>query len=534
MKNLYPWQEEALRIIASENAIVSAPTNSGKTRIAYLWADFPSAFQGKHKIIYTSPIKALSNERYDELVEIYGKESVGLITGDIAINPKAQVIVCTQEIYSRKLVFSDENMRIIVDEFHYIFSDGGRTRAYIDGIRHSKENHKFLILSATFGNPVKVKNYLERVSGKKFVLYETNFRPTNLYFTDKVFEISTIPPYSLVYLFHISTIQKMVKYATSIYPPLPILKRRKIKTLAIEYKVDLEKFPEVLHGIALYHGKLTYSQKRFIERLIKEKLIHIAFSTNALGVGVNLPFEYVLFASLEKPTGDGDFSPISKIEFLQLSGRAGRKGYFENGYVGLLKHSFGKFSFSNTQSIYKELIYKELEKPEIILNFDIEKIVKGETTIEEEVEYISKYSEPQIPKEMLLKVAENIKAFLSSLDENERNFLKKFYLVDLSLPENIEFARRVLSSSIYIRKSRKFKKEISCFDLDSNILNFLKPDDAFYFEGSLLNYLLKVRRIMKKTHYQEYNGIHIHWKDIKEISKRIKEIDPLVLKGGAI
>lgn len=531
--SLYPWQEEALKVIGKENAIISAPTNSGKTKVAYIWADFPSAFSFLHRVVYTAPIKALANEKYDELTGLYGSEVIGLITGDVKINPNAPVIVCTQEIYSRSLVSSNENMRIIIDEFHYIFSATERTRAYIDGIRYAKDNHKFLILSATFGNPKRIKQYLERVSGKRFILYETDFRPTRLEFTDKVFEISNVPPYSLVYVFNISVIQKIVKYATAVFPPLPVLKRRKIKTIAIEYGINLEKFPEVFHGIALYHSKLTYSQKRFIERLIREKFIQIIFSTDALGVGVNLPFEYVLFATLGKPESSGRFLPISKIEFLQLSGRAGRKGYYDVGYVGLLMHSFDRrTSFSTTQSLYKELVYKDLEEPEILLNFDIEKLVKGETTIEDEIQYISKYSDPPVPIEVLTEVAEYIKEFLSKLDKRERQFLKKFYLVELSPSENLEFTKRILSSKIYLRRSKKLRKEIFCFDLDSSILSFLRSDDTIIYEGAMLNYLLKIRRIMKKTHYEEFNGIYIYWKDLKEVEKRIRLLDPLILRGG--
>ncbi len=105
------------------------------------------AKEGQHKIIYTVPIKALANEKCDELIELYGKEMVGIETGDVKRREKAPILVCTQEIYTLKYARRKTPHKVILDEFHYIFSDNDRSRAYIEGIKRARDTHQILIMS---------------------------------------------------------------------------------------------------------------------------------------------------------------------------------------------------------------------------------------------------------------------------------------------------------------------------------------------------------------------------------------------------
>lgn len=234
--NLYEWQKECLRKIMNKNAIICAPTSAGKTKVAYIWMEPAKAKDKKHKIIYTVPIKALANEKCDELIELYGKNMVGIETGDIKRRENAPILVCTQEIYTLKYAFKKTPHKVILDEFHYIFSDTQRSRAYIEGIKKAKNTHQILIMSATLSNPEKIKQYLEKTTGKEFVLYETDFRPTRLTYTDRVFDLNTIPPFSLVYIFNTSAIDRIARWLSAQRAPLPLLKRRKIKQLASLFK----------------------------------------------------------------------------------------------------------------------------------------------------------------------------------------------------------------------------------------------------------------------------------------------------------
>ena len=132
--NFYDWQIRAYNHIKDNSAVLSAPTGSGKTLVAYLWAGILNrdgtinTQPDSSRIIFTSPIKALSNERYLDLRRM-GLD-VGIETGDFKRNEGASIICCTQEIYTMKYA-RIPNQKLIVDELHYIFTDSSRARMYI-------------------------------------------------------------------------------------------------------------------------------------------------------------------------------------------------------------------------------------------------------------------------------------------------------------------------------------------------------------------------------------------------------------------
>ena len=153
--NFYDWQIRAYNHIKDNSAVMSAPTGAGKTLVAYLWAGILDTDGSINKefdaerIIFTAPIKALSNERYLDLRRM-GLD-VGIETGDFKRNEGAKILCCTQEIYTVKYSFVPKQ-KLIVDEFHYIFSDSDRARTYIDGIKNTPPDTEILVMSATMGN----------------------------------------------------------------------------------------------------------------------------------------------------------------------------------------------------------------------------------------------------------------------------------------------------------------------------------------------------------------------------------------------
>jgi superfamily II RNA helicase len=161
MISFYPWQLDAWSRIEGQSAVLAAPTGSGKTLVAYLWAGLldreGQTRRPEERVIFTAPIKALSNERYLDLRGL-GFE-VGLETGDFKKNAGYSVLCCTQEIYTLKYA-GKPGIRLVVDEFHYIFTDSRRARTYVDGIRATSPNVPILVMSATFGNPEHVRSYL--------------------------------------------------------------------------------------------------------------------------------------------------------------------------------------------------------------------------------------------------------------------------------------------------------------------------------------------------------------------------------------
>ena len=118
---LDPFQEEAIKAIEENNSVVvSAPTGSGKTLIA----DFiiEKHKEDTRKIIYTAPLKALSNQKYHDFCKEYGTERIGLMTGDIVINPGAKVLIMTTEIYRNMAISNDSDLQdlayVILDEIN--------------------------------------------------------------------------------------------------------------------------------------------------------------------------------------------------------------------------------------------------------------------------------------------------------------------------------------------------------------------------------------------------------------------------------
>src|SRR4030043_707401 len=117
------FQVEAIHAIEQDKSIVvSAPTGSGKTLIAEYMID--RQLKGSSKIVYTAPIKALSNQKYKDFCRQYGEDKIGLLTGDIVINPSAQVRIMTTEIYRNMCLINDPSVKdishVVFDEIHYI------------------------------------------------------------------------------------------------------------------------------------------------------------------------------------------------------------------------------------------------------------------------------------------------------------------------------------------------------------------------------------------------------------------------------
>lgn len=445
MMTLYPWQEECINFIKDKNAIVAAPTGAGKTRVAIAWMNPLGAVKGEHRAYYCTPVKALAYEVASLLRELFG-DVVGVLTGDIKKKHDAPIVVCSQETFARMIRGGKIQMpaRVVIDEFHTAFTDPERSRAYVDALRYSPPTHLFLLMSATFSNLKEIVNYVSRVSQRQFVLYETDFRPTELFHLHDTFTPDTIPMYSLVYIFSIEALKKLTKYLSVIRSPLPVLQRRRIKQIADAYFVNLESFPEIMCGVAQYHSRMTYTQKRFVSTLARENFLRILCSTTAVGVGVNLPFQYALFGSMHFLVNMNRV-PLSKTEFVQLSGRVGRPGFFDTGYTALLQQPYTRNyeDFTLIRDHYTKLIDPQtpLEEPKILLQPNVEAVVKGEVSIEDELNYIASFSLPPLTDEeieryrrMLTDVVETTKR----LSPQETRLLKRFYMPHLTFSENLK------------------------------------------------------------------------------------------------
>jgi len=241
-------------------------------------------------------------------------------------------------------------------------------------------------------------------------------------------------------------------------------------------------------------------------------------------VGVNLPFQWVLFATLKVPTGRGEQDWLSKIDFVQLAGRAGRKGFFDEGYVGFLKHDYVPYeNFCESHDHYRTLLVKPLEEPVIKLTLDLEAVVKGHKDFDEEIEYVSKYSEPPLTEEEVKRLrqwAESVKKTLSGLSELERTALSKFYLPELELEENIRLAKLIVSRQAKLYENKQYRVFYS-----SDLESFIARDDD-------VKELLVIRKIMRTLQGKKFEDTYLYFEGLEEVEKRIKELDPLLLEVG--
>ena len=406
----FRWQKKCLESISNEDSVIlSSPTGSGKTRVFLEWA----GSKNERPIIITSPIKALSNQRYRELVEKGYK--VALETGDIKNIPEDyDYLCCTQEIYTNKYI-DKENVTVIFDEFHYIFENPDRARAYVDGLHKSKAKN-LLLCSATFGNIEEFKKYIEKISGRKFYVFENHERITDMHFGGDI-ELHNIEK-ALVIAFSKDGIDRAVELLRTVRDKQSPEIIEKIKILSEKYKVSGDRvLKDLFFGIAKYHGAMLPKQKMFIEKCFEDGLIDTVVGTDALALGVNFPIENVVFAQLAKYYE----GPISKNLFDQLSGRAGRKGYFDKGNV-YYSSQLGMMIECRDYKVgdlYEKNLQKKNESISIELTPRIKDILDKKVSIDDEVDYIAKYSTINVNKEEVLEnIHETIDSIYSSFKSN--------------------------------------------------------------------------------------------------------------------
>lgn len=505
--NLYSWQENASKVINGKDAILSSPTGSGKSFVAYIWAGILDqegyVIEPESKVIFTAPTKALSNERYISLKNM-GLE-VGLETGDFKKNTHSRIICCTQEIYTIKY-YNQKNTKVIIDEFHYIFRESERSRAYIDGINTTNKESYILVMSATFGDIETVRSYLDSISDRNFVSFNNEERATDLKFLKK-----GVLPYkvkdSIVFVFSkkgIVGVSNMIADTRKDIDSYEIIQGM-AEILEID-KLDRN----YSKGVGQYYGMMLPKEKLLTELAYRNRLLDVVVGTDALALGVNLPAEYVLFAQLAKYM-DG---PISKNEFLQIAGRAGRKGFFDKGYVSFLKYNdrYEKAGLK-TGDLYKKILNKECENATVRIRPKYGEIIGEYKSIKEEAEYIAAMSLPEMfHKDIENKIKEDIKKINEIISKRARgNKIVKNKLKDIlswSWDTSLSFKNNVVLADIFL-----LDNYVDLFDIVS------------VFEDEEKNYLSALLRAKSFVKSMDIEDIVT---DIKDIDYEIESIDSSV------
>ena len=459
------FQHKAIAALSQgKSVVICAPTGSGKTLIGE-YAIHRALSHGK-RVFYTTPLKALSNQKFRDFQEQFGtgdSRKIGLLTGDTIVNPNAEVVVMTTEIFRNMLYETpigqlgttlEDVEAVVLDECHYI-SDRFRGTVWEESIIYCPPQIQLVALSATIGNPQELTDWITEVRNShsnntekyKCELINSNFRPVPLryYFCDrrgihrllneaetqvapklkaaighgkkpkrlkvkdcpKIYQVvqhlqkkdmlpaiyiifsrrgcdkavDTLDALALVtpeqgrqiesillyfFLAHNIELQSaLISHFTESNPPLAELLRNYLanneraeielveylsahpnqKYLLWQFLCDnsqiakIEQIEPLLRGIASHHAGLLPAWKELVERLFEMGLVKIVFATATLAAGINMPARTTVMSALSKRT-DGGHSMLTPSEFLQISGRAGRRGKDKVGHVVTVQTPF--------------------------------------------------------------------------------------------------------------------------------------------------------------------------------------------------
>ncbi len=345
---LYPAQEEALTGIAlGSNVILSTPTGTGKSLVA-LGAHFAALAEGR-RTAYTAPIKALVSEKFFALVDAFGAENVGMVTGDTSINPGAPILCCTAEILAnmalRDAAVDDPAAggitQVVMDEFHF-YADRERGWAWQVPLL-MMPRAQFLLMSATLGDVTALADDLARRTGRDTERVTGVLRPVPLHFSyevraaHEVVELLLAGGGTPAYLVHFNQSQAVEQaQALASIKLVDRARRDEIASAVGAFKFSTG-FGTTLSrlvraGVGVHHAGMLPRYRRLVEQLAQQGLLRVICGTDTLGVGINVPIRTVVLSALTKFDGER-MRRLSAREFHQIAGRAGRAGFDTEGDV---------------------------------------------------------------------------------------------------------------------------------------------------------------------------------------------------------
>ena len=406
LSELFPFPLDGFQLEAIDalnqghSVVVSAPTGSGKTLVGE-YAIHRALAHGR-KVFYTTPLKALSNQKLRDFRHRFGTEQVGLLTGDLSLNREARIVVMTTEIF-RNMLYAEidhpdddplaEVEAVVLDECHYM-NDSQRGTVWEESIIHCPGSIQLVALSATVANAGQLTDWIAKVHGPTQLIL-SDHRPVPLAFSfcsakglhPLLNDAGTgLHPNCKVWRPPKSTRRKGPKTPRPPQPEAPpisfvvaqmaerqmlpaiyfIFSRRgcdrgvrdlaRLSLLTAAEQARLQaRFdafvaatPEavredhvepLLRGVASHHAGVLPAWKDLIEELFQQGLIKVVFATETLAAGINMPARSTVISALSKRTERGH-RPLMGSEFLQMAGRAGRRGLDSQGYVVTVQSRF--------------------------------------------------------------------------------------------------------------------------------------------------------------------------------------------------
>ncbi|QYN31856.1 DUF3516 domain-containing protein [Pseudonocardia sp. DSM 110487] len=341
--SLYAAQEEALlELVTGGNVILSTPTGSGKSLVAV--GAHAAALARGERTFYTAPIKALVSEKFFQLIDTFGAEKVGMLTGDAAVNEKAPIICCTAEILANIALRTGRGAdvgSVVMDEFHF-YADPDRGWAWQVPLIELPQA-QFLLMSATLGDVSFFRDDLTRRTGRDTAVITSVERPVPLHFR------YVLTPLHETIAELLQTHEAPV-YVVHFTQASAVERAQALMSVNVTSKEDKHAIAELIgrfrftagfgktlsrlvrHGIGVHHAGMLPRYRRLVETLAQAGLLKVICGTDTLGVGINVPIRTVLFTGLSKYDGQRT-RPLKAREFHQIAGRAGRAGYDTVGTV---------------------------------------------------------------------------------------------------------------------------------------------------------------------------------------------------------
>lgn len=579
---LDPFQREAIRCIeAGQSVLISAPTGTGKTLVAdYI---IEKSFREGRRVVYTAPIKALSNQKFKEFKRLLGDEHVGILTGDVVVQPEAPILLMTTEIFRNLLHTDRERLSdvayVIFDEIHYI-DDPHRGSVWEESLIFMPPQMRFLGLSATIpnvdelaswiesvhGNPVAVIRHAERAVPLKHHLFEKALgvcdrerlmkrykrRAHRMGVTDSGRIRASVDPTS-----HLDLLQEIVaeylpilfftfsrrrcelhaKDAAQVHDFLNDDERAQVKQVIDDY---VERFPGagarrlqeieplLMRGIAYHHAGMLPLVKDVVEDLFEAKLIRLLYCTETFAVGLNFPCRTVCFDAVTKWDGTA-FRALSNREYFQMAGRAGRRGLDEIGYVFTVV-DFNFFSPAEFPSMKENEVEPLRSRFTLTYNTVLNLVANySPDEIHDVLEKNFASYQTRIATERLQQELQMIDAQLSTLPAQEPSRKKRAELKDAGAPSRNKLKRRRAGIKRYLKDLGGTAAFHAEFDAKRSLLEALDylSDDGLTSRGLFASRIYGSELLVTELFFR---GVFHDW-DEDELNALAVSIDYEPRKG---
>lgn len=576
-KDLFPYKLDDFQkwscwcIKNNHNILTLAPTGSGKTcPIVY---GIHCALAKNKKVVLCNPIKALSNQKFNDFKEIFGPDNIGILTGDIKFNPTASCIIATTEIV-RNIIYQDTDYlkleeidTIIFDEAHYI-NDLDRGHVWEETLILLPKHINLILLSATINKPENFGEWLANLKNKETYLIQKKDRVVPLtyyyYLNDSLIEFGNsnkdFKNYSMIKdnykkvnikkllnptieylqkndklpcLFFLFSRNKCEEYANLITKNL-LTTEQSANVLNIfdnklaPYKKLYEKTAQynnlrktLAKGIGYHHSGLIPILKEVVEILLDKGLILLNFCTETFAVGFNCKIKTVLLTSLEKYSNNG-FRYLYTHEALQIMGRAGRRGYDKFGTVIILPindlpsyDDLKKITCGNSQTIESKFYYtyqfilKIINSPNINLNNFIDTSLYN-------IDVIKNIKNNNYELDILSEKNETINLsndMYNKIEEYERNQeIIENKLIKIK-PKKLQAIKK---TNKIISEDEDFKKNYDLYKVakDTRIKIEKLKDDLYYLKNYNNIEINNIIDFLLKNDYITFNNNHNIWHKI--------------------